>query len=461
MAAGGGMAGRGQVGVLFAVGMFLAGCEEPVVAARAPGLEEAGPAGGEGVGAMEWSRALVLGDSQAMRAAVAPNGDVLLVAAYGRPIDLGGGPLPFDRAARSSHLLVARYSKEGTLRWARGLVPRGTVRTQVGAVGMSAEGEVLLGGTSAGFQLGEAWLPEGPFLARMTSEGALSWVHSFPGEGPLTVGAVAVEPTSGDVVMVGDFAGHRDFGTGELSVPGDRLGAFVARFTAQGAPSWSRAYGTRKGDVSARALAVDAFGEVVVAGSYAGAVSFGGSTFVTTRPRTPFVLKLSREGAHRWSREVSGADGVAQAVAVGVDHVFLAGTYTGRFFFSQQTFESDWQDGFVATFGSQGEARWARSFAASATALAADGAGQVLVAGAHDGGLDVGKRDWRAGLYVTKLLPEDGSSVWARGFVGTGALQASTVAVDASGHALVAGSLAGPRTPGSNARDGFLLRLKP
>ena len=91
------MAGRSRVGALLAVGLLFAGCEQSAVTEQAPGIEEAGLAG-EGVGATEWTRALVLGDSQALRAAVASNGDVLLVAAYGRPIDLGGGPLPFDRA---------------------------------------------------------------------------------------------------------------------------------------------------------------------------------------------------------------------------------------------------------------------------------------------------------------------------------------------------------------------------
>jgi outer membrane protein assembly factor BamB len=273
---------------------------------------------------------------------------------------------------------------------------------------------------------------------------------------------MAVERGSGDVVVAGDFAGRRGFGLEEHTAPKDRLGAFVARFTADGTPSWSRAYGPRGGSVSARAVAVDAFGEVVVAGSYSGAVTLGGATFVTVQPRTPFVLKLSREGKHRWSREVSGADGVAQAVAVGPDRVFVSGTYTGRFFFRLERFESDWQDGFVVAYSGEGESRWARSLAASATALATDGAGQVLVAGAHDGGLDVGNRDWRAGLYVTKLLPEDGTSVWARGFVGAGEPRASTLTVDGAGHAVVAGSLVRARGVGEpHARDGFLLRMRP
>jgi outer membrane protein assembly factor BamB len=460
------MVGWSWVGMTCVVGLLLVGCEEqePVAASRPPGLEEARPVAGEGVGAMVWSRALELGDSQALRAAVAPNGDVLLVAAYGRPVDLGRGPLPFDRVVRSPHLLVARFSREGALRWAHGLVPRSTggVRAQVGAVAVDRGGALLLGGTSAGFQLGEAWLPEGPFLARLTPEGTLGWVRSFPGEGPLTLATVAVDSASGDVVVAGDFSGRRDFGGAEHTVPEDRFGSFVARFTSEGAPGWSRAFHTGSGDVSARAVAVDDSGEVVVAGGYSGVVTFGGSTFVTRRSRTPYVLKLSREGAHQWSRELSGADGTAQAVAVGAERVFVAGTWSGRFFFRQETFESDWQDGFVVAYSGEGQSRWARTLAASATAMDTDGAGQVLVAGAHDGGLDVGNPGWGAGLYVTKLLPEDGTSVWARGFTGTGQPSAGSLSVDDTGHPLVAGSLLSARgSSAPQARDGFLLRLRP
>jgi hypothetical protein len=428
-----------------------------------PSIEEAGPAAGEGVGAVEWSRALVLGDSQALRAAVAPNGDVLLVAAYGGPVDLGEGPLPFDREARSAHLLVARFGAGGALQWVKGLVPTSAGPTQVGAVAVDpGTGDVLVGGTSAGLRWGERHLPQGPFLARLTAAGELSWARAFPGEGPLTLAAMAVERDSGAVVVAGDFAGRRGFGLKEHTVSKDRLGAFVARFAADGTPSWSRAYGPRGGDVSARAVAVDSFGEVVVAGSYSGAVTLGGATFVTVQARTPYVLKLSREGQHRWSREVSGADGVAQAIAVGPDRVFVSGTYTGHFFFRMERFESDWQDGFVAAYNSEGESRWARSLAASATALSTDGAGQVLVAGVHDGGRDVGGQGLGAGLYVTKLLPDDGTSIWARAFVGTGEPRASTLTVDEGGHAVVAGSLVRARSVGQpHARDGFLLRLRP
>lgn len=412
---------------------------------------------------MAGSRALALGVGQALRAAVAPDGDVLLVADYERPVSLGGKPLPFERGVSGPHLLVARVSPEGTPRWTQGWIPtgEGAVRAQVGAIAVAPDGGLMLAGTSAGFQVDQAWLAEGPFLARLSPEGHLQWARNFPGEGPFTVAALAVEPSSGEVVMAGDFGGRRDFGGGAHAVPVDRFGAFVARFTSAGVPRWSRRLGGPRGDVSVRAVAVGGQGEVVVAGGYSGAVNFGGATFATLLPRSPYVLKLSAAGDHHWSHDVPGAEGTAQAVALGPDRVFVAGTYTGRFFFQNGTFQSDWQDGFLVAYAEEGQSRWARSFAASATALATDGAGQVLVTGEHDGGSDWGPGGG-AGLYVSKLLPEDGASVWSRGFTGTGAPRASTLGVDATGHAVVAGSLVQAQGTGHlPSREGFVLRLRP
>lgn len=431
-----------------------------MAAPRTPGIEETGPVAGEGVGATQWARTLVLGDSQALHAAVAPNGDVLVVATYREPVDLGKGPLPFDRELKGPHLLVARFSEDGGLRWAQGLTPKGGGPVRV-EVAVAAGGDVLLGGTSAGFTLGGMPLPEGPFLARLSPQGRLTWTRGFPGEGPFTVASVAVA-SGGDVVLAGDFSGRRDFGDGVREAPEDGSGAFVARFGGDGTVRWSRGYVARGGPVAARAVAVDAEGAVLVVGDYAGAVSFGDSTFVTVRDRAPFVLKLSPAGAHCWSRELPGVRGSAQAVATGVGGVFVAGTYSGRFHFHGEPYTSDWQDGFVLAYGADGEERWARTLAATATALATDEAGQVVVAGAHDGGRDLGLQGGPAGLYVTKLLPEDGVSVWARGFTGSGALHASTVAVTPSGSPMVSGSVArAPEASEAPLRDGFLLRLRP
>ncbi|MFP2904462.1 hypothetical protein ACLESD_05280 [Pyxidicoccus sp. 3LFB2] len=207
------------------------------------------------------------------------------------------------------------------------------------------------------------------------------------------------------------------------------------------------------------------FGGIHVAGAYAGTVCFGGSSFVTVRQRTPFVLKLSPDGAHEWSRDLRGSEGTANAVAVGPDRVFVGGNFSGRFYFHGQAHASGGYQGFLAAYNAGGQERWARSFSATTSALATDEAGQITMAGTHDGGLDLGRgASAPPGLYVARLLPEDGASLWVRGFTSPGAVLARTLAVDTTGHTVVAGALARAlpaETPYPRPQDGFLLRLRP
>jgi outer membrane protein assembly factor BamB len=150
---------------------------------------------------------------------------------------------------------------------------------------------------------------------------------------------------------------------------------------------------------------------------------------------------------------------------VGPDRVFVGGDFAGRFYFHGQAHAAGGYQGFLAAYSAGGKERWARSFSATVTALATDDAGQLTLAGTHDGALDLGGGATRApGLYVARLLPDEGASLWVRGFTHPGPALARTLAVDASGHAVVAGAL--PRalpaeTPYPRPRDGFLLRLRP
>ncbi|WP_228560859.1 MULTISPECIES: hypothetical protein [unclassified Myxococcus] len=346
---------------------------------------------------------------------------------------------------------MARFSSEGTLRWAHGLTPEAdTARAHVGGLAVDGEGNAWLGGVSAGFALGAAKIPPGAFLARLSPQGALERVRNFDGTGALTVNALAPDGTGG-VVLVGDFQGQRS--------------AFAVSLDASGRTRWSRTWAAGgEGMVTARAVAVDVFGGVHVAGAYAGSVCFGGPALVTVRQRTPFVLKLSSDGEHAWSRDLRGTEGTAHALAVGPDRVFVGGNFSGRFYFQGKPHTSSGYQGFVTVFDTHGKERWARSFAATATALATDDAGQLTLAGAHDGGLDLGGGGVPAGLYVARFHPEDGASLWVRSFTSPSPTLARTVAVDSSGYAVAAGALARSLpegTPYPRPRDGFLLRLRP
>ncbi|WP_223782380.1 hypothetical protein [Myxococcus sp. AS-1-15] len=413
---------------------------------------------------MAWSRPLAHGDSEAPHAVIAPDGDVLVAATYREPMDVGGGPLPFNRSASKPHLLVARFSPDGALRWAHGVIPEeGTSRVRVGGLVIDTQGRPWLGGAISGATLSGTRLPDGPFIARLSPTGSVEAVKGFAGEGALTIQAVTSD--AGGVVVVGDFSGEHDFGDAVRSPPDGERGAFVLRLDAQGRTRWSRVWSAgAEGFVTARAAGVDAFGGIYVGGAYAGAVCFGGGQFLTVRQRTPFVLKLTPEGTHAWSRDFRGSTGAVNALAVGPDRVYVAGAFSSRFYFQGQPHDAGNHHGFVAAFSADGQERWARSFAATATALATDDAGQLTVSGTHDGALELARTAAPAGLYVARLQPEKGDALWVRTLESPQQPSARTVAVDVTGHTLVAGALRRklpPGTPYPQPQDGFLFRLKP
>jgi hypothetical protein len=450
-------------------GLFLVGCEEArATSPRIPVLGEVGQqAAREGAEGHVWSRTLTVGDRQAPHAVVTSNGDVLVAATYQEPIDLGAGPLPFNRESHAPHLLVARYSPDGTLRWARGWTPEGAGRARVGGLAVDARDHVFVTGLSAGFTHEGATLPEGPFLARLTGGGALDWVRSLPGEGAVAVNGVTAD-ADGGAVLVGDFSGSRDLGEGLKTVPNGRHAGFALRVGPKGEQRWSRVWmPPGEGEVSARAVAVDVFGDVHVVGGYAGAVTFGDATFVTVRQHTPFVVKLTRDGDHVWSHDARGTDGTAVSVAVGPDRVFVGGGFSGRLYFKDTFHRADSRDGFLLAYDAKGHQRWARTFPTGAPVLATDDAGQLTLAGGHDGGRALGGADLPPGVYVAKLLPDEGTSLWVRGFASTGTVaSARTLSVDASGGVLLAGGFQRPEPadddgPTRRLQDGFLLRLGP
>src|SRR5512134_1652383 len=95
------------------------------------------------------------------------------------------------------------------------------------------------------------------------------------------------------------------------------LAAVPCRAAAPPTHLWSQCFGSAGASSRGFAVAVDGSGNVVLAGSFTGSVSFGGSTL--TAQNTDIVLaKYNPLGAHVWSKRFGGM-GADQAYAVAVD----------------------------------------------------------------------------------------------------------------------------------------------
>ncbi|XYH97770.1 DNRLRE domain-containing protein [Sorangium sp. So ce1128] len=116
--------------------------------------------------------------------------------------------------------------------------------------------------------------------------------------------SVAVDG-AGDVVLAGSAAGAVDFGGGPVT-PAGAASAFVAKFDAEGSLLWSRRFGSV--DSFASAVAVDGEGNILLAGGFRDPIDLGGGplTIPPDASLLTFVAKLDPDGNHLWSRSATG-----------------------------------------------------------------------------------------------------------------------------------------------------------
>jgi FlgD Ig-like domain/HYR domain len=157
---------------------------------------------------------------------------------------------------------------------------------------------------------------------------AHDWSHRYGGPNSNIGYDVAVDG-SGNVVITGTFAGTMDFGGGPLTSAGS-WDIFLAKFDATGAHLWSQRFGA-VGNDGGTAVTVDAAGNITMTGYFLPPVSLGGATLPGHGGRDIFVAKFDGAGLHQWSHEYgSGGDDAGQdVVADALGNVIVTGHYGG------------------------------------------------------------------------------------------------------------------------------------
>lgn len=211
------------------------------------------------------------------------------------------------------------------------------------------------------------------------------WSHRF-GDGDAQFGKALAVDASGNVVVAGYFEGTVDFGGGELTSAGS-ADVFVAKFDSAGAHLWSKRFGDGNFQ-SANAVAVDASGNVIVTGSFSGTIDFGGGALTSAGNFDIFVAKFGSDGTHIWSK---------------------------RF--------GDWDN-------------------QEPYAVAVDAAGNVIITGYFESYVDFGGGPLECAgapdIFVAKLGP-DGAHLWSKRFGDNGSQLSRSVAVDALGNVFITG----------------------
>jgi hypothetical protein len=405
-------------------------------------------------GALQWARRYGDASNQfGTGIAVDAAGKLVVTGYFVGAVNLGGGALT---SVGSTDAFVAKLDTDGSHLWSRRFGGPGAV-TQTQGVAVDGSGNVLVLGVFGGavdFGAGLVTSNGGEdiFVAKLDAAGALLWARHFGG----AVGfdqagqGIAVDP-AGSVVLTGYFSSPLSFGGPTLPNAGGE-DVFVAKLDPSGAHVWSNAFGDGA-DQSGRGVAVDGAGNVLLVGGFAGSVAFGVPALTSAGGQDVFVAKLDPGGTPVWSRRFGDAqDQAAQAVAAdGAGNVLLAGDFSGTLAFGGPALISaGGQDVFVAKLDAGGAPVWGKRFGdaldQSVQCLAVDGGGNLLLTGGFQGALGFGGPALiSAGGqdFFAAKLDPSGAHVWSRRAGDAQEQSGRGIAADASGNAFVIGDFSG------------------
>lgn len=378
-------------------------------------------------------------------------------------------------------------------------------------VAVSRGPAVVAGGGGAGGHGGE----QAGSGCRSAPGGDVLWAKVFSGTGAVTGGVLDVTAT-GDILFAGSFAGTVDLGKGPLTSAGAN-DALLARFASDGAPRWSKRFGSPALDML-RLLAVGGAEGPSVAGLTHGPLDLGAGPLPNEGGSVGYVARYAADGSYGWSIDYGSTSDVFWLAVDDAGSVYssrwsiLGGVLslekraaTGRLLWSiplvgarppsvdrpsvalvdggpvilgrfdeavslggtRHASRGD-DDVLVAAFAPDGAIRWSVPLGAvgsdSPVACRSDAQGNVFVVaqlaeGATLGGLPLGTSG--AGLQLV-ALDGRGALRWSR-YLGPASDRVDGLAADADGSLLVTGSLHASLDPDCTdaAAPAAMVRLGP
>ncbi|MBW2455651.1 MAG: hypothetical protein JRI68_14120 [Deltaproteobacteria bacterium] len=292
-------------------------------------------------GTPQWSRS-VPGQYSARVAVDPSSGDVVLAARLTDEAEFGSDTFT---PVGPEDMYFARYN-EGNLLWATHVVsqeeplPPEEFVSVLGGLAVDSQGAtVFAGGFKTGLDFGDVVLENqsvgsDAYVAKLDENGELVWANRYGGGISQFISGFALHDD--DVVIVGTHVGPLQLGSTPLPSDLGRQDIFVGRLSAGGAHLMSRGF-SGGGVVDERisyptAVAVDAAqGNMVITGSLASPINFGGEELRTAGLNDMFFAKLNPAGEHLYSKRYGDVhDQLARAGAI--DHqgdVVIAGQFQG------------------------------------------------------------------------------------------------------------------------------------
>jgi hypothetical protein len=387
-----------------------------------------------------------LGDLGRTSAADA-QGNVYIAGEFDDTAEVAGVPM---KSAGNSDIFIAKFTPSGEPAWVRHYGGPGI--DTVSGLAVSTQGNVYFTGvSSADLDLGGGPLNEtggaGIFLGVLDAFGNYVGQASFGGSAVGTSTMVGVD-AQGSLVLAGTYQSPITFGATTLPEAQGTYDLFVARFAPDGTLAFAKNLGGTGVDLM-KALSIDAMGIVYIAGGYMGTTDLGTGPLASLGGYDAFAAKIDTTGTTLAAIRLGGAlDDVARGVAVDAQgNVMVAGVFESSADFGAGTTKSAGNgDIFVTKRGPNLANLWARTYGGTgedqAGSVALDSAGNIFVAGFFEQQMTVGTTPFMsAGDRDAFLLKLDanGANVFSKHFGGMENDESSSVSVDGFGRAVMTG----------------------
>ncbi|WP_437499514.1 hypothetical protein [Sorangium sp. So ce1099] len=357
-------------------------------------------------GATLWSRAFGGSDwDGAFSVASDSLGNIVVVGQFSRTAAFGATSLA---SAGVYDAFVAKLDPSGNLLWVRQFGD--ALWQDAQAVGVDGADNIVVAGVYNGaidFGTGPLVNATGStkaYVAKLDPNGNGLWARGFSAAGAMAPVDIAVSG-AGEIAVTGRGVSPMDLGGGPVSGGGGQ-DVFVAKLDAAGGTIWSSAFGDALDDAG-EGVALDAAGNVLVTGHFAGQIDVGGVALASGGGRDVFLAKINGSGGALFGKRLGGpGDQWGTGVAVdGAGNIAISGNYLTVMSFGDSpgslTYHTahdrffPWTYGrFLARLDPSGEPLWTEGFTRSLDqtdrGLAVDGAGNVLLTGKTMWSLDFG-----------------------------------------------------------------------
>ncbi len=175
------------------------------------------------------------------------------------------------------------------------------------------------------------------FFAKYDANGKFVWAHPLGTVSQSNLTAVAIDKTTNDIVITGDFSGTVDFsysGQSGASFSNSAIANFVARYTNDGAYKWVK-YLPGSGTGIMSSLKIDAQSNIIITGNFGGQFFANGpaGTALTSKGAADvLVASYQPTGALNWAQNYGSATSDASSRYVCLDannNIYITGYFSG------------------------------------------------------------------------------------------------------------------------------------